>query len=205
MELKGWYDYRGDPSNTPSSVDIIYKVVAMKRSGHHALIECIINNMDGEIYYINNVGKGESQNLYKNKMKLIKNNGNKKIVFYNIEDYDPSNDFNINLLSTTTITINILRDPLNLFASRLNLSKKNSNYKNLNTTYTLYKKHFNLIENKNFLSILYTRWVNDEKYRNEIANSLSLKTSNSLDKLSIMGQNPPYNLTSSFNNKDKDI
>ena len=60
MELKGWDDYRGDPVNTPSSVDIIYKVVAMKRSGHHALIEWIINNMDGEIYYINNVGKGEA-------------------------------------------------------------------------------------------------------------------------------------------------
>jgi len=186
--------------------DIIYRVVGMKRSGHHAIIMWMVKNMDGNIYHINNVNNPDVADNLK-KITELKKDGGKNILFYSIEDYDPDKDFKINF-NTVTTDICVLRDPLNIFASRIKVSKTNE-HKNKDwfseNKINLYKKHFNLLNNDNFKVINYSKWNFDDDYRKELSSDFNLKDSENFEEISFLGHNYPYTHASSFNDVKDEI
>jgi hypothetical protein len=171
--------------------DKVLRVVSMKRGGHHAVIEWIAENMNGNVYFINNVNNPILKNNYSKIIKYKSSKENKNILLYNIEDFDPNNNIKLPLEQETIL---VIRDPLNLFASRCKLLKekehKNKPWFN-DVMLNRYKKHFNLMSDSDYFTIIYNKWYKSDIYRKKIGEKLSLNEScfNPLNKLATIGKN----------------
>lgn len=190
----------------------VFRILAMKRSGHHAVMEWIVNGLDSNVYYCPNVNSGEKKS-YINKIQKVKSaeGHSSNILIYNIEDYDPSRNFSILLpYATNTSDILIIREPLNLFSSRLHAKKKLP--KNTpgqlvgSRAFSIYKKQFSMIE-KVDIFIYYDKWVAKEEYRFSLKEKLGMQSDEYTSSISNFGHSQSFikrGLASSFDGTSKD-
>lgn len=174
----------------------------MKRSGNHALIQWIRANLP--VVFFNNavqVGgilRGERTlpeplpfNRWLGEQSriplLAKARAYNKDVLVSFEDFDPA----WRLFSTTppaTLSILILRDPYNLFASRIRkgVSTRSSAFANPpspNFRYMieLWKAHalafLNETSGRPDVAVYFNRWFDSPAYRQQIADSLAMPNS----------------------------
>ena len=120
------------------------QILSMMRSGHHAVISWIIKNQPGNVYFRNDLLEGHelSNSILTQKKGNIKHTLD--CYIFNIEDAPMSKvdrliSRNSKIVgfrkSKRALRILILRDPFNLFASRLqwtmNLAKQKKRYKKM--------------------------------------------------------------------------
>ena len=170
------------------------RVVGLKRTGNHAIINWLRQQHSGKVWHLNNIvaGKNPYHWLYSHypkealKQEALGNFTVKDCLIYSYEDYslervtDPKFE-NLHDLylgkSSIRYDLILLRDPFNLMASRLKknyIAVKDPNY-TVTHLWIDYAKEF--IGETNYLNnykicINYNRWFVDVEYRKELASAL---------------------------------
>jgi hypothetical protein len=185
--------------------------MAMKRSGHHAFVEWICNNLPGSTY-TNNAVDGWQDGEWKcpnhSGGKIVKSGtikGQEENLIMSIEDFDIAdwNKFNFEgfdiLKNTTFYPILFVRDYRNWLSSCI--QRKHGDYgrdvyEYLDIEYlndrkdlkdgriSLYEKQIQEYTNKtisNLIPISYYRWIKLDEYRTKISKNLNI--GNSSDSL----------------------
>lgn len=159
-----------------------FDIYAIRRSGHHAIIFWIINNLGGfthkletfmywnphtGVYYYNDC----ADHLYPFVNKYN----------YMIRNYEDAWEtygspipqiFSKRKNKSITIPIIIMRDFINLYASR---AKKNTfNNLDIDSLIILWKQQAKAIIEKKAFGILYNKWLVDKKYRDLISAKLGI-------------------------------
>lgn len=169
----------------------------MARSGNHAVIDWITSMYSHKVDYWNNVAKVPKKYFYKRKSVLLRSHENRSLAEIFTSDLEKSHDL---YFGKTKKRFNILliRDPFNLFASRLkqvmnqNFDRSKYGFLMGHPRYkygaskpeeyvAIWKEHGKeylgttsyLGENK--ITINYNQWFLDTNYRKQIANSLGLE------------------------------
>ena len=192
--------------------DYEIRVFGMQRSGHHAVTNWIIGHFVEPVCFINDIT--HTKKLIKNgsiffynmnqeqiKKELAKKYIPKKCLIYNVEE----TNFLRGLKDGRTLrniprgkskevyNILVLRDPYNLFASRLriaeNEAKRGRRLENRRKRWLgkraqdLWKEHaeeflgIKKTFQKNFIAVNYNQWFLDITYRKELSKKLGLKFS----------------------------
>jgi len=175
------------------------RVFSMKRSGHHAIINWIIEQNKGPVVFGNQcrikedgnekkIIEGRKYYYHKDISSTFKNH--KDLFIYNFEDVElskVSNLFNFRsrlIKGGVSYNVLIIRDPFNLFASRKKLKEKknNADCESNKKIIELWKKHAKeaLLNHPKFtlmklIIINYNKWFVDKEYRKQISDSLNLK------------------------------
>jgi len=183
-----------------------YRIIALQRSGHHAIINWIISNIKGRLYFLNNCcpevnpyssfnPKGsvvdiinidnEIKSMFSKKDYLLFNYENKSLknifseTFYNNIDNWVGKSKNIR-------NILILRDPFNNFASKYKWAISGTQWvpslddiKKLPEIWKTYAREY--LDETKFIKndkfvINYNKWFSDKFYREYLAKELNLLT-----------------------------
>ncbi len=175
------------------------RVVGLRRSGNHAIINWIRNQHTGKACHLNNIRPDKSpyRNLYfhyqteKLKQESIGNFSPKDCLMYSYEDYpleaiataewEKKHDLYVGK-SRKKYDVLIIRDPLNLLASRLKrkFMDTKANDWSVVDLWIAYAKEYlgetNYLSN-NKICINYNHWFSDAKYRQSLASQLDCKFS----------------------------
>lgn len=191
-------------------------VLGLMRSGNHAVINWVANQSPGLVSFCNDLKPGlspKSAIQRQTRLNSIKQAFTHKTLIYSYEDYEPKAIFPPEFVtrkahyvgkSAIATAVLILRDPYNLFASRLLWNRhagewfrEKPEYRNhILKLWKAHAKEFLGETNflgKNKLSINYNKWVEEIEYRQSIACSLDISFS---DKG--MEETPEYGGGSSF-------
>jgi len=145
----------------------IYRFIAFRRSGQHAIFEWLANNLDANVILVNNIS-GQKDSITLLNGDKIENKLN--ILFISIEDFDFKTEENKTYKSYIfDETILILRDQYNLFASRIK-----SNRKRFFTEYALYLYNQHLGLKDKYFTIEYNKWLIDDAYLKALKNKFNL-------------------------------
>lgn len=181
------------------------RVVGMRRTGNHALLTWIEHQISGDVYHLNNVRAGANPYRYKANNLLRYHPEHRKMaqayrrqakgelverdcLLYSYEDWGlpqithPRFERNRELYlgrATECFDVLILRDPFNLFASRLKkgyVPTKDRN-RSMVDMWLEYAREFlreSQFLTRNVICINYNRWFADKNYRHQLANRLGL-------------------------------
>lgn len=191
------------------------KAIALRRSGHHAIIDWLIAHFNGKVYHINDISrvKNLKSNSYfykiNDKEKKLELSGNfikKDLFISNFEDLgfiDVQNTIKYSKFyprgnSDEVFNLLILRDPYNLFASRYKLVKESArtgwktNLVSERNQYIWIQHAREFVGKTDFLEnkilINYNRWCLNLEYRKSIIESLGLRfTDQNFKKVSTHG------------------
>jgi len=182
-----------------------YRIVALQRSGHHAIINWINSNISKKICFLNCQPQGNPYtNLRMNdsiighidiEEERIGNFSKKELLIYNFEDKPLATIYSASFLkniegwvgrSLRVKNILILRDPFNNFASKYKWAIHGTKWvpslekvKYLPAIWKTYAKEF--LGKTNYISdtklcINYNRWFTDPQYRTYLATEMGLAT-----------------------------
>jgi len=193
-----------------NSVDIIF-IYANQRSGHHAIINWLCNQIEYNVIHHNDLNFDSLVNgnyVYKGGIKKTKyenSKENKTIQVINFENTEVKNHEklikNKFFKDKKTVTLLVLRDFYNNMASVIKSTPKNKLSNKLKTHKIVWKEISSLYLNQKFYTILYNDWILNEKYREEISKNLGLKfTDKGFEKLSPFGGGSSFN---DHNNKNR--
>ena len=161
------------------------RVSGLRRSGNHAIINWIVQQHNNEYIFINNVQPYQDPFDFTKQKKR-----NTSLFVYSYEDVPVSYIYNpkymndkkcrYDIIHQDIYNVLIIRNPLNLFASRLKSDKigvgsKIYNDKDLWIMYAQEYLGFTNFINSDKILINYDKWFIDVKYRKIIANQLGLK------------------------------
>lgn len=196
------------------------RVVGMRRTGNHALLTWIEHQLSGEFYHLNNVSAGK--NPYRHKAdnllryhpehvkmsQTYRRQANGELIkrdclLYSYEDWSlakitqPRFERHRELYlgkAAECVHVLILRDPFNLFASRLkqNFVAPKSKQLPMVEMWLEYAKEFlgetQQYLNRNRVCVNYNRWFEDVGYRRQLSEQLGLSFSDAgLSKVSTLG------------------
>lgn len=193
-----------------SKENIDYFVFGMKRSGHHAIINWILNHYDSFIYYNNCIIKNNKLH-YTEKNGIIKNGTPpyeiKLLSFEDRKNINQSSIKSISKIKKPIKNILIIRDAYNNYASRFEkkINKSNANWvKNWHNyddveIWKNYAKEF--IGETNYLNAIkinYNLWFQDIEYRKEISKNFGVFTDKGFEEV------PKFGNGSSFDYKKFD-
>ncbi len=207
------------------------RIIAQRRSGHHAILFWLISLIKGPVCYINNFTKvkvkpdkltefknGFKRNHYwhffnMEKQDVMKEDlffiTNKEVLIFNVEEEDDLKGLNKKIEnsrfypknnSDEIINILVIRDPYNMFASRLRMEETNSQFP---------KGHFNnrarkrwICYAKEFLSLTsfltnkivinYNKWFSEIEYRKKLSSLLNLEFHNNYKGVPKMGDGSSF-------------
>lgn len=183
------------------------RFVGLRRSGNHAIINWILKQSEQPVLFYNNVYPNNPFCKYPEKGSL--NYSEYALRLYSLEDrvlptiasnkvYPQKTVFNDSVIDER-IDVLILRDPFNLFASRLKTSSKYNRNKPLYYSGGLEIQHLYLTYLKEYLGITnflnnkkvcinYNKWKDSEEYRKLIASQLKINfTDKGLQEVSSIG------------------
>lgn len=195
------------------------RIFGLRRSGNHAITNWIINQLDGQVLYLNNIPINANpfrieidrlhdyhpETLPKYKSTFLKEASGefseKDCLICSFEDYSLStfsrslinrfHDFYVGK-SNRIVDVLIIRDPYNLFASRLKSGRYQAkSFKSLPDLWVEYAMEYlgqtKSLQNNRVL-INYNYWVSSKAYREKIARNLGLTfTDAGLDEVSSIG------------------
>jgi hypothetical protein len=166
-----------------------YRVLAMRRSGHHAVINWMIHLCDGARWCHLNDPPMAKGNPFDHTQDIFGEKGGRRdILLYNVEDVEIAAYLNSQLhkrhdewfgTSRRVVYVLIMRDVFNLHASRR--AKQVEGHTWLPFRPDVYKSHA-----REFLGLTrmldgvlvpvnYNRWVSSRRYRRELAAALGLR------------------------------
>ncbi|MEM6256649.1 MAG: hypothetical protein AAF821_27415 [Cyanobacteria bacterium P01_D01_bin.156] len=168
----------------------------MARSGNHAVIDWIINMSPNPVDYWNNVAKCPRKLFFRQKKILLRSHENRSLAEIN-DNFLEKNHDNYFGRSRKRFNILLIRDPFNLFASRLK-QVRNQGFKESTTGFLMGHPKYKYGQSKpsefvgvwkeharEFLGITsylnhpkvlvnYNKWVTDRNHRMKCASDLNL-------------------------------
>lgn len=167
-------------------IDKEIKIVGLRRSGNHAIIHWIINQHQSDYIFENKIKPFDLPSMYKGEKK-----DKVSLSIYSYEDVHLSYVFSNcmkkvkernNIQIKKQINVLILRNPFNLFASRVKSGKEGIGSISFSAQdlWIAYAKEFLGITHymgKNKVVINYDLWFEDTEYRKGIAESMGLQFS----------------------------
>ncbi|HAC64415.1 MAG TPA: hypothetical protein DCF68_12955 [Cyanothece sp. UBA12306] len=183
----------------------------MARSGNHAIIDWIISMYPEKVDFWNCVGNIKKKIIFRKKYVLIHSYENRSLADFSQSDLEKYHDLFFGK-SQQRYDVLLIRDPFNLFASRLQQVKlqklgesENKFYmghpkyiygaSNPETYVSIWKEHAKEYLQKtsylkhNKITISYNQWLINRAYREQIANCLNLKyKEDGLERVSGEGQ-----------------
>lgn len=192
--------------------DIEMIFLGLRRSGNHAVINWLAGHFDVPVWFVNNIDSFDNPTVRQRDwpgmyFKPLYNspvgvgnfwNMKKGILFHSYEDIDLNNlNFESNRSvvgeSSKFFVVLIVRDPFNLFASRLTKYYTGSIITATPSDMQLWKQHAreavgirNTLPNK--VVVNFDRWVISETYRRQIETELGLGISDAwMDKMAGIG------------------
>lgn len=171
-------------------VDKQLSAISMRRSGHHAIIEWIINHV-GHTEFINNYPKAD-------RYEYNQDSTGTSYRITNYEDY-PIQEALEHIGSEGKILL-ILRDPYNMFASRLRskfLTEEGRISPRIIHRWkdhaTEFLRHSEQIDDHRLISISFNMWIKDKEYRDNIAKQIGFtNTDKGINILSQFGQGSSF-------------
>lgn len=179
------------------------RFVGLRRSGNHAIINWILKQSEQPVLFYNNVYPNNPFCKYPEKGSL--NYSEYALRLYSLEDrvlptiaskkVYPQKKVSNDSVIEEKIDVLILRDPFNLFASRLKTSRNKPLYYSsgleIQHLYLTYLKEYlgitNFLNNKK-VCINYNKWKDSEEYRKLIAKQLKINfTDKGLQEVSSIG------------------
>ena len=170
-----------------------YKVLGLRRTGNHAIINWILSQAKGIVSFANDLTlmqRPETANLRETRLNRL---GGKKYICHSYEDFFVHEVFDENVTfhddyfgkSSKVFNILILRDPYNLFASQLYWKKwRGEKFRNDPEHRKLLVEQWKCIAREflnetNFIKenkvcINYNLWVTSRDYRKGLARKLEL-------------------------------
>ncbi|NEO54345.1 MAG: hypothetical protein F6K54_15385, partial [Okeania sp. SIO3B5] len=200
------------------------RVAGMKRTGNHAIINWVKSQQNGDVGFINNVLANQNPYRYKyenlrdqfpehkwaiehNRQQAKGNFIKRDCLIYSYEDFPldqiASDKFERNHdlylgKSAMRYDLLIIRDPFNLFASRLKISSQAKHFLSVNSPnktmidlWIDYAKEYlgetNYLKH-NKVCVNYNQWFADIEYRRKIAEKLQIEFSDAgIDKVTSFG------------------
>jgi len=181
-----------------------FMVVAMRRSGHHAIVNWIMDNFSGSKCFINDAKLNTNPyktgstrtsiwNHFHQQQEAAGDHQPKDLLMYNYEDQDlsqvPGKQFTKNHdqwvgKSKTYNSLIVLRDPYNLIASKLRWyrgEKWKPSKQELDQTPVLWKMYAKEFLSqtsylKNKICINYNNWFSSRDYKKQLAQKLFLSS-----------------------------
>lgn len=197
------------------------RIIGMRRSGNHAIINWLASNFNNgnpvDTFYNKSMGlrlpvftNNERDIFFINGCKEdpywdtpeLKKSQSFKLMIHSYEDRDFSYilHYSYNKLSNSEdniLNIIIMRDPLNLFASRQQHPESNrwlivdEDHINLWVKYA--EEALNITNNiQNKLVILYNKWLTDKNYRDSIAKIIGTPNFDNTEQVSICGDGSSF-------------
>ena len=193
-----------------------FYVYGMKRSGHHAIINWILNHYNSSIYYNNCIAQNDKI-YYANENEILKR-GNEP---YSIKVLSFEDRPNIDQSSIETVykyrkpkkNILVLRDAYNNYASRfekktyphkLNWTKKWHNYDDVEI-WKKYAREF--IGETNYLDAIkinYNSWFQDIEYRKKLSKNFGKFTDKGFQQVPKFGNGSSFD-SQKFNNNAQEM
>ena len=193
------------------------RVVGMRRTGNHAILQWVISLMDGHCFFCNDLPKNTA--LHKAPIRTFeKGIGDERYLLHTYEDQSPkdvfgstaSEDLSLTGPSASQTDLLFIRDPFNLFASRYvwkdpqgEAFRTDQGYRdNVVGLWKDVAKEY--LEGKSpthrtRVNINYNQWFSDEEYRKDLATQMGLTyKAGQLEKV------PEHGGGSSFEAQDKD-
>ncbi|MEL6604707.1 MAG: hypothetical protein AAFP20_15955 [Cyanobacteria bacterium J06614_10] len=218
--IEDWWrrwQVRSHPAETINQKEL--QVIGMRRTGNHAVLNWIQQQQTGEVLLLNNVAAGRNPYRYKadnlrryhpehEKMAAVYEAQAKgalrrrDCLIYSYEDWSlrqitaPRFEQNRTLYlgeSEKRFDLLLLRDPFNLFASRLKqkFTKTKAPKMSMVALWIEYAKEFvgeSQYLRRNRICVNYNRWFADEDYRRELASQLDIPfTDAGIDKVTGFG------------------
>jgi hypothetical protein len=171
---------------SPSSLDEnMWRFYGVRRSGNHALIDWLLDHSDAPRRHYNNVDIRQDGMLWMLQDQVDFRPGDllqQTWELISFEDCDLEKD---SILPPCKTKVLLLRNPLNVIASRLKRSLRNAREGNperlgpIQEAVKLWKQHAKEFLGHtnylgNFVGILYDCWLQSAEYRSSVAASLSL-------------------------------
>jgi hypothetical protein len=197
---------------SPRHIKKEFRIVGLRRSGNHALVNWIARQSGGVCQFKNDVpplmNPSQYHNTYAEKNAVwredaaMEGNQNVDAFIYSYEDhrlnyvthriFEKNHDQWIGL-SEKRVDVLILRDPFNLFASRMHsglmqLPMRSMNLPDLWLSYAQeYLGHTNYLKN-NKVVVNYNQWSSDRTYRHQVATRLGIQfTDDGFDEVPVYG------------------
>ncbi len=194
-----------------------FRVVGMRRTGNHAILQWVISLMEGHCFFCNDLPLDTP--LLKAPIRTFeKGVGNTRYLLHTYEDKTPSSIFitmvdqEVKLAgpSARQTDLLLIRDPFNLFASRYVWKDPQGEAFRTDQDYRdrivgLWKevaKDFlksSSPPHRNRVNINYNQWFGDEDYRKDLAAQMGLTY-----KAGVLDKVPEHGGGSSFEAQDKD-
>lgn len=143
-----------------------FQLFGMMRSGNHALVEWIANQLDGALYHHNDID--ETNNIERN--FDIYGDGEVKHHLYSYENIDP-----VKFMRRDLNPILIIRSPLNWLAS---LIKYGQTMQSIQEKVVMYLLHCTFQAGNGLVIVEYDKFFRDSSYRAETAELLNLEIEN---------------------------
>ncbi|MFT4678725.1 MAG: hypothetical protein ACI84C_002237 [Flavobacteriales bacterium] len=193
------------------------RVVGMRRTGNHAILQWVISLMDGHCFFCNDLPKDSP--LSKAPIRTFeKGAGAERYLLCTYEDQSPQNIFNSTAEegmtlagpSATQTDLLFIRDPFNLFASRFvwkdpqgEAFRTDQNYRDhvVQLWKDVAKEYLDgeSPAHRKRVNINYNQWFRDEAYRRDLAAQMGLTyRAGQREKV------PEHGGGSSFEAQDKD-
>lgn len=181
---------------------MVYEFYGLRRSGNHAILEWLIQNIGGpanrniiketriiqcgRAVYMNEINTYPSHDELDLDCRFCKSAFENLIVSYE----DVPTDYTL-LNAGNTQQIVILRDIFNLFASRYKQAQKFPGNKHIqNNVLRLDEKAIEVWKqhaNSNALIIIFERWIESKEYRDSICEQLGIKNHDITDTMTEFG------------------
>jgi hypothetical protein len=194
------------PAEPVNAIDL--RCLGMRRSGNHAIIEWLIDAVKavhgpGSTAHLNDIALGvngyRSRHQYpapidtadytkEMRIRRFRNFGKTALLVRSYEDFtlerfkvkEPQKYYGLSEASSDAI---IIRDPFNLFASRIKSGKIGT--KSGISQIDLYLDHFRgHLEDQSLLPMYYNRWLAKPEYRDELLTALGLQAGHDLTLIS---------------------
>ena len=169
---------------------IEYRFWSMRRSGHHAIINWVKNNIQGRVFFTNNVADRGSEFRKLKKNPLVVKDCD--FYLYNIEERHidsmlvdiPKYRHLYGYMNGPIVDVIVLRDPKNFFASRLaSATNKPSTVKEFGAAtkkaVNLYKHYMReFLRQSNYLHmpicVNFNKWFEDQNYRMHLSDKFNM-------------------------------
>ena len=188
------------------------RVVGLRRTGNHAIINWIVNQQKGKKLFINDTPTLASP--YRNNYQppddgyldtLIYSHEDRRLNYVGNPYFEKRHDTFVGK-SKKRFDVLILRDPFNLFASRYHSDRTRvyANSLSVPDMWIMYAREYLGITNflkHNKVLINYNKWCTDFLYRKKLAEQLELEfTDEGFEKVSIVGKGSSFDGIE-YNNK----
>jgi hypothetical protein len=195
-----WRNCKYEPDLKPVAVDRLVSIIGLSRSGTHMMADWIGSQIEGRLRYVSainicghrtsNTEIFETVGRKQQKLRTSNTTGcyGKTTYLTTLEAVNPATHRGVEWVEAKSdISILLLRNPYNWHASYVESGLRSLPRTECAILWKAYANEF--LHGKNIIPVYYDRFVDDQQYRNTLADALDLdiRTDAALDRVQLAG------------------